>query len=529
MSFRPLSSGVSVALAALLVFAVGCHEDPPPITGDQPDATLSQVQVSRSTNVLANGRDTVTITVKVVKADGSALAGRTVKLEISGDGAVVSPASGQTHPEGTMTATLVSTQAGLKTVKASVETDSGPVVLASQRTVEFINVPAAKLAFLNTSIQGTAGAPLSPAVEVELQDAEGRRVTGSTASVTVALAGPTDTLEGTATVATVDGVARFSDFVIKTAGTGYTLRATSGTLPEATSPSFDVAAAQAAVVELTGLPGSLMAGGSANVQVTVKDAFGNLATGYTGTVHFTSTDGAAVLPGDDTFTAADAGQKTFSAVELRTAGTQSLTVTDTAIATLTATQSTTVSPAPAASLSLSAPASATTGSAFNVTVLARDAFNNVATGYTGTVSFSSDDTRATPPGSYTFTAGDAGSHTFIVTLGTAGTQPIRVTDGSLNASATITVNPATAASLSLSAPASATAGSPFSVTVTMRDGAGNLATGYRARCTSPRRTGRRCSRAITPSRRPTQARRRSPRWSCARRVPSPSRPRIGWP
>ncbi|KFE70328.1 beta strand repeat-containing protein [Hyalangium minutum] len=479
MSSRPLLSGVYVALTALLVFAAGCHEDPPPPPSEQPDATRSQVQVSRSSNVLANGRDVVTLTVKVVKADGAALAGRTVKLEISGDGAIVAPASGQTNPEGVMTATLVSTQAGLKKVKASVETDGGPVVLTSQPTVEFIEVPAAKLAFLNTSIQGTAGAPLSPAVEVELQDAEGRRVPGSTASVTVALAtGPSDTLEGTLTVAAVDGVARFSDLVIQQVGTGYSLRATSGTLTEATSPSFAVTAAQAAVLELTGLPNSLVAGSSAEVQVTLKDALGNVATGYTGTVRFTSTDGAAVLPSDYTFTAADAGQKTFSAVELRTAGSQSLTATDTVTASLTGTQSTTVSPAAATSLSLSAPASATAGSAFSVTVTARDAFSNAATGYTGTVSFSSDDTRAALPGSYTFTAADTGAHTFSVTLGTTGSQPVRVTDGTRNANATVTVTPGAATSLSLAAPLTVMADGPFNVTVTLRDASGNVATGY---------------------------------------------------
>src|SRR5207247_39139 len=59
------------------------------------------------------------------------------------------------------------------------------------------------------------------------------------------------------------------------------------------------------------------------------DAYGNLATGYRGTVRVTSSDAQAVLPADYTFTAADAGRHTFTTT-LKTAGSQSLTATDTA-------------------------------------------------------------------------------------------------------------------------------------------------------------------------------------------------------
>mgnify|MGYP003299294095 CR=1 FL=1 len=48
-------------------------------------------------------------------------------------------------------------------------------------------------------------------------------------------------------------------------------------------------------------------GTAANATVTAKDAFGNVATAYTGTIHFTSSDGAATLPADYTFSAGDAG------------------------------------------------------------------------------------------------------------------------------------------------------------------------------------------------------------------------------
>ena len=44
-------------------------------------------------------------------------------------------------------------------------------------------------------------------------------------------------------------------------------------------------------------PTSSTAGTAFDVIVTALDAYGNTATGYTGTVHFTGADGQALLPG----------------------------------------------------------------------------------------------------------------------------------------------------------------------------------------------------------------------------------------
>src|SRR5205085_11045691 len=126
-----------------------------------------------------------------------------------------------------------------------------------------------------------------------------------------------------------------------------------------------------------------------------------------------STDGQAVLPTDYTFAAGDAGHHTFSGVVLYTAGSQSVTAQDTGNAGLTVTGSTTVSPGLAASFSLAGlPAAVASGEAHAVTLTVRDSFGNLATGYTGTVHFSSTDPQAGLPADYTFTAGDAGTHTF---------------------------------------------------------------------------------------------------------------------
>ena len=102
-------------------------------------------------------------------------------------------------------------------------------------------------------------------------------------------------------------------------------------------------------------------------------------------------------------------------------------------------------------LAVSAPTGVTAGSPFNITVTAENSSGNVATGYMGTVQFASGDSLAGLPASYTFVAADQGTHTFAVTLKTAGTQYVNATDA-MTSSITgtdpgIVVQPAGAAAL----------------------------------------------------------------------------------
>jgi hypothetical protein len=78
-------------------------------------------------------------------------------------------------------------------------------------------------------------------------------------------------------------------------------------------------------------PASVSSGVPFDVSVAVYDAFGQLAVGYSGTIHFSSTDGDpnVVLPADYTFGVSDGGSVTFSGgVTLITPGSQTLTATD---------------------------------------------------------------------------------------------------------------------------------------------------------------------------------------------------------
>jgi hypothetical protein len=139
-------------------------------------------------------------------------------------------------------------------------------------------------------------------------------------------------------------------------------------------------------------------------------------------------------------------------------------------------------PQPATSFVVSGfPSPVTAGTAGSFTVTALNADGTVNVNYTGTVHLMSSDPQAVLPRDYTFTTADAGVHTFSATLKTAGTQWIAATDTAtaITASQTgITVNPAAAKKLVLTAPANVYPGRSFSLTLTVLDAYGNVATGY---------------------------------------------------
>lgn len=239
---------------------------------------------------------------------------------------------------------------------------------------------------------------------------------------------------------------------------------------------------------VSGFP-STTAGIAQSFTVKAKDVFGNFTNAYVGTVVFSSSDAQAGLPASYTFTAADAGVHTFSAT-LRTAGVQSITVKDSVTATAMGTQSgisVTASSVAAASFAVTGFPATTAGAAQNFTVSVRDAFGNLSTGYTGTVTFSSSDVKAGLPASYTFNAADAGVHIFSATLKTAGAQSITVKDSAsasiVGTQSGIQVTAAAAASFVISAPTTVTSGVGFTVTVKVYDAYGNVATGYRGKIT----------------------------------------------
>jgi len=86
---------------------------------------------------------------------------------------------------------------------------------------------------------------------------------------------------------------------------------------------IEVDPASATALIVSGFPSPVQAGMPGQFSVTAVDLYGNVDTNYTGTITFYSSDPAAQLPPDYTFTSVDGGSHIFTAT-LFTPGTQSI-------------------------------------------------------------------------------------------------------------------------------------------------------------------------------------------------------------
>jgi hypothetical protein len=271
----------------------------------------------------------------------------------------------------------------------------------------------------------------------------------------------------------------FTDLILRTAGTQLISAQDTALAYLSGSTAVDITAG-ATQLEIS-YPAEVTAGSLRLFTITAQDAFGNIATTYRGTVHLSSSDGQALLSPDATFTADDNGTHLFAAVFFA-AGPQMLTATDTHSGAIVGTETITVDPAAASRLAVSGfPSPTPAGAIEHLTVTAVDPYGNVATGYMGTVTFSSSDSQGLLQSAYPFTAADAGRHQFAAVLLTAGTQSITVTDTVGNLSGTqngIVVTAGPAVSFLVEAPTNIPAGTPFILTIVAVDRFGNVVTDY---------------------------------------------------
>jgi hypothetical protein len=363
--------------------------------------------------------------------------------------------------------------AGSQTVTAS---DTVTSSLTGNQTVTISAGAASRLTLTGLS---NASAGTAQTATVTLYDANGNRATYS-GTVHFTSSDSQAVLPADYTFTSVDAGQHQFSVTLKTVGSQTVTATDTVTSSLTSSQTVTVSASTASRLSLTGLTNA-SAGTGQMATVTLYDANNNRVTGYTGTVHFSSTDSQAVLPADYTFTSADAGQHQFS-VTLKTAGSQTVTATDTLTSSLTGSQTVTVSAGAASRLSLTGLTNAATGTAQTATVTLYDASGNRVSGYTGAVHFTSSDIQAVLPADYTFTSADAGQHPFSVTLKTAGSQTVTATDtvtSSLTGSQTVTISSVgTATRLSLTGLSNATAGTAQTATVTLYDASGTRVTGY---------------------------------------------------
>jgi hypothetical protein len=176
------------------------------------------------------------------------------------------------------------------------------------------------------------------------------------------------------------------------------------------------------------------------LQVLVTDEFGNPVPGMS-VMFVAPTSGASGNFGGDSVVTTNAqgiAEGTFTANTK--SGSYFVTASVTGVGT-PAIFRLTNTPDVASRLLITSPATATSGVPFSFTVTMLDQYGNTATGYRGTIHFSSSDLKATLPANYLFVAANNGAHTFAATLNTLGPQTLIAGDTvTLSVTSTVGLN-----------------------------------------------------------------------------------------
>jgi hypothetical protein len=242
-------------------------------------------------------------------------------------------------------------------------------------------------------------------------------------------------------------------------------------------------------LDVSGFPSPTIAGVSGTFTVAIRDQSGQVFPDYTGTVLFSSNDPNADLPASYSFTPADGGQQSFTAIFYTAGSDYYLRATDTVTPTLTGEQTgIVVLPADPATMAITSGASQTTevGTPFAAPLAVRltDAYQNPIPGVA--VTFSSPLTG--PSAVFTGTNPAITDATGVASL-IAGANTIVgsylvnasvTTPGVTPADFTLTNTPGAVVELRVFGyPEQVTAGTTHPFTVTANDRYGNVNSGYR--------------------------------------------------
>ncbi|MBI5446856.1 MAG: Ig-like domain-containing protein [Deltaproteobacteria bacterium] len=182
---------------------------------------------------------------------------------------------------------------------------------------------ASQLAFVQQPTTTVAGATISPAVTVQLQDGSGNPVSTAGVTVTLSLTSGTGALSGTLSQLTDStGLATFSNLSIDLVGSKQLTAASTGLTP-AVSSFFNITAGAAAIITVTGggtqstSIGTLFA---LPLQVTVTDALLNPVSGAVVTFSAPGSGASAVLSNGGSATTNANGQASVTATANFVAG-----------------------------------------------------------------------------------------------------------------------------------------------------------------------------------------------------------------
>jgi hypothetical protein len=427
-----------------------------------------------------------------------------------------------------------------KVESPSVTATDGTVT--SLAPLEVTVAPAAAAKFVLTAATTTPTAGNADNLTVTAQDTYGNVATGYAGSHSLTFsgasaspAGATPSVSDSAGVDIDFGDATSIDFSagVATVSAGKngamelyksgstSLKATEGTLLTPTALVVTVAAATAAKLTLAASVTSLAAGGSSNLTITAMDVYGNTATSYASSHSLTfsgaaaigankptvsNSSGTATAFGTATALTFTAGVATVTStkngvMKIYAAGEAAIEASDGTIST-SAPLEATVTPLAATKLVLAAATTTpTAGVADNLTVTAQDTYGNVATTYTGAKSLTFTGASASPDGNgatvsdssgtpvafgtatpTNFSAGVAtvsGTKNGVMKLYKTGSTSVKVSDGTLSVTLTVTVAPEDASEFTL-VPALTTlaAAATDSLTTTALDPYGNVDTTY---------------------------------------------------
>ena len=287
------------------------------------------------------------------------------------------------------TLTLDKTGAGY-TIVAS----SGGVTAATSTGFAVTPGAATKLVYLVQPSTVTAGAAISPAVQVEIQDAANNLVTGATNAVTLVIGTNPggSTLGGTTTVSAVGGIATFGTLALNKSAAGYTLAASASGLTGATSAAFTVNPGAATALAITTAPTTGQSGVVLSPQPVIRlvDANGNTVPSNSVTITAALASGGGTLGGVLT-AVTTSGVANFSSLTLTgTAGSYTINFSSGGLTGVTSGAITVSAGAPAAVAFLVQPSPVTAGALITPAVQVRvmDGAGNTVTTATNSVTLS---------------------------------------------------------------------------------------------------------------------------------------------
>ena len=282
---------------------------------------------------------------------------------------------------------------------------------------------------------------------------------------------------GTLTVSTGgNGIATFNNLVFNIAGTYTLIFDAVGVSDNAISQSFSVTPADGDPGESSAVVPDGTAGSSTSISITVEDAFGNRVEGA-------ASDLSVSISGDNAgasvATITDDGNGIYSTSYTPTdAGTDQVTITLNGSGISGSPFTSQVSAGSIAAYDISNISSPqTAGESFGITITARDANGNTATGYNGTANLSTT-AGSISPTSTNFSSGTASQS--VTVTNTGNNRTITATDNQ-NSSISVTSNNFNVVAGDVSSsvsdvsasPTSLTVGSSSTVTIQLRDSNGN--------------------------------------------------------